>query len=92
LSPSFEKLIEAQGKIVGISGPDSPLDGLRTDAKADADAVEVDTEPSVTPREPARPVSDAPAEPRVRSKAGRPPASKRIADELRAEYGVDTTL
>jgi serine/threonine protein kinase len=92
LSPSFEKLLEAQGKIVEISGPDSPLDGLRTDAVADDDAAEADAEQSVTPREPARPVSDAPTEPKVRSKAGRPPASKRVADELRTEYAVDTAL
>lgn len=90
LSPSFEKLLVDQGKIMG-SGPDSPLDGLRLHAEADepetGNAEQGEQTPktagsSTKPKANAKPPS---ADRRLR-------ASRRIAIELRAEYAVDAEL
>ncbi|MBV9025501.1 MAG: serine/threonine protein kinase [Streptomycetaceae bacterium] len=109
LSPSFEKLLEDQIRLLDDAGPDSPLDGLREDAEAAAqpDATESDdaeqSEPKPAPGEPVMPPNaEAKAEAKAESMAkaaakdrslrGRIPASKRIADELRAEYAIDAAL
>jgi serine/threonine protein kinase len=81
LTPSFEKLLEDQGKIVDAE--ESPLDGRRADSSADEPTAE---------GEHAEPVAPSKVAPRSRSASGRPPVSKRVADELRAEYAVDAEL
>ncbi|GAA3796944.1 protein kinase [Streptomyces phyllanthi] len=91
LSPSFEKLLEDQAKITDGAGPDSPLDGLQPDAETDEPEPEAMAHSEPTP-EPARPAMPPKAEPKARSTRGRPPASKRVADELRAAYAVDAVL
>ncbi|MEV4173841.1 serine/threonine-protein kinase [Nonomuraea sp. NPDC049709] len=86
LSPSFKKLLEDQVKMMG-PGTGSPLDGLQADAPGSEDTEQEGQVPkSVEPVE-----SPAP-EPRPRSADRRPPASKRVADELRAAYAVDAEL
>jgi serine/threonine protein kinase len=87
LSPSFERLLEDQARIAD-DGPNSPLDGLR--ANPDGDAAEEEED---QPEPPApEPVAAGPAKPRPRRPNGRPPASKRVADELRAGYAAHPAL
>ncbi|MER6843517.1 serine/threonine-protein kinase [Streptomyces platensis] len=98
LSPSFEKLLEDQAKISESAGPDSPLDGPREGAQADEpDEPDTgETEQAAQGELDAAAVTSqrAPAETRraSRSVGGRPPASKRVADELREQYAVDAVL
>lgn len=91
LSPSFEKLLEDQAKISGGADQGSPLDGPVMDAGAgepeSEDAGQDESapdsgEPAASPKERST----------ARSTGGRPPASKRVADELRAQYAVGATL
>ncbi|MGW4786737.1 serine/threonine-protein kinase [Streptomyces sp. NPDC004230] len=90
LSSSFERLLEDQVKIAE-DGPDSPLDGLHTGAEAIAPEAEDEQQEELAP-EPAQHAVSAQAEPKSRRASGRPPASKRVADELRAQYAADTAL
>ncbi|MEV6986997.1 serine/threonine-protein kinase [Sphaerisporangium sp. NPDC051017] len=78
LSPSFEKLLD-QVDLIG-TGPDSPLDGHRAVAEVDEGPRHAD------------PVASPKPEAKLRSAGERPPASKRVADELRAAYAVDAEL
>jgi serine/threonine protein kinase len=78
LSPSMEKRIEEQA----ASGNDevSPLDALPPEPEGEEAA-------------PSPPEEEEPGSPgRPRPRRGRPPASERIADELRAQYGVQSSL
>lgn len=88
LSASFEKLLEERAS---DTGPDSPLDGLRADAETSepetGDAEQKEQAPTS-----AEPVVSLKAESRPRDAGERPPASKRVADELRAEYAADAEL
>jgi serine/threonine protein kinase len=84
LSPSFEKLLADQ-KI--MEGPGSPLDGLRADAAANGPETGDAEHGAQTPQS-----ASSKAESRPRATGGRPPAPKRVADELRAEYAVDAEL
>ncbi|MFD1939311.1 serine/threonine-protein kinase [Nonomuraea mangrovi] len=90
LSPSFEKLLEGQGKIMA-SGPDSPLDGLRLHPEVDETETENANQEDETPKT-VEPDTIPKANERPRSADRRLPASKRIAIELRAEYAVDAEL
>ncbi|WP_333771018.1 serine/threonine-protein kinase [Streptomyces sp. IBSBF 2435] len=90
LSPSFERLLEDQARIVE-GAPDSPLDGPRTSPATDApDAA--DEQSALLVPESAEPVASGQAEPKPRRSSGRPPASKRVADELRAGYAASAAL
>lgn len=91
LSPSFEKLLEDQAKITSGANQGSPLDGPVMDAGT------VEPESEDAGQDESAPDSGGPtASPKARSTArstgGRPPASKRVADELRAQYAVGATL
>ncbi|MFD5116142.1 serine/threonine-protein kinase [Streptomyces sp. NPDC058391] len=91
LSPSFEKLLEDQVKIAEGGGPDSPLDGppsVTEGGEPDSEGAEQGDPEPVSPE----PVPIPEPKPKARSAGGRPLASKRVADELRAEYAVDTAL
>jgi len=90
LSPSFERMLADQIRIEA-GDPDSALDGLRTSpASEDPDAE--DEQPPVLIQEPAEPIVLEQAVPKPRRSSGRPPASKRVADELRAGYAVNAVL
>ncbi|WP_329129067.1 protein kinase [Streptomyces caniferus] len=92
LSPSFEKLLEDQVKIAEGGGPDSPLDGPPSVTQGDEPDSEGAEQGDPEPASP-EPVPTPEPKPKARSAGGRrPPASKRVADELRAEYAVDTAL
>ncbi|MFF0772677.1 serine/threonine-protein kinase [Nonomuraea wenchangensis] len=90
LSPSFEKLLEDQGKIL-TSGSGSPLDGLRSHPPADEPETENAKQEDETPKT-VEPDTTPKVNERPRSADRRLPASKRIAMELRAEYAVDAEL
>ncbi|WP_055495452.1 serine/threonine-protein kinase [Streptomyces sp. TP-A0356] len=98
LSPSFEKLLEDQVRITEGAGPDSPLDGpgegTQVAGPAEPEVVEEDQAAEggadATPAPGAQVPSESGRAPRTAS--GRPPASKRVADELRALYAVDAVL
>ncbi|MFC0602834.1 serine/threonine-protein kinase [Streptomyces palmae] len=93
LPTALEELIREQSDLIEHDGPASPLDAPPRAPQAEAD----DSEPG--PREPEVPVPD-PAHgsgrprtpPKTGAARGRPPASKRIADELRALYAADPVL
>ncbi|WP_327301338.1 serine/threonine-protein kinase [Streptomyces goshikiensis] len=93
---SFEKLLQEQAALAQDGEPESPLDmtpraaapGEQGDDEAEPDAEELAVplpEPTTVP-ERQRP------QPKAGSPKGRPPASKRVADELRAQYAVDLAL
>ncbi|GHC47005.1 serine/threonine-protein kinase [Streptomyces cinnamoneus] len=93
LTVSLEKLIHEQADCSGDDEPASPLDDPVRVTQAEAD------EPEPEPQEPEALVSDPPpgsgrrnAPPEVGASRGRHPASKRIADELRALYAADPVL
>ncbi|MBV2354182.1 serine/threonine protein kinase [Streptomyces sp. J2-1] len=91
LSPSFEKLLEDQAEITDDAGLDSPLDSPRGAAEAEEPEPEEVAQYEPHPDAAEKAVKPK-AEPKARPKAVRPPASKRVADELRAEYAADTAL
>lgn len=90
LSASFERVLEDQAR-VEAGGPDSPLDGLSTSPASETSDAE-EEQPSVPLPQPAGPDLLEQAEPKPRRSSGRPPASKRVADELRADYAVNAKL
>jgi serine/threonine protein kinase len=89
----FEKLIHEQADLVENSEPVSPLDDPPRASLAEADEPEREPEepevllPKPTPESGRR--SDPP---KADAAKGRPLASKRIADELRALYAADPVL
>ncbi|MEV5240851.1 serine/threonine-protein kinase [Streptomyces cinnamoneus] len=93
LTVSFEKLIHEQDDLAENEEPASPLDDTGRAAQAKADEPEPDLdEPEVLLPEPT-PASETRNDPsKAGARRGRLPASKRIADELRALYAVDPVL
>ncbi|MFJ3793622.1 protein kinase [Kitasatospora sp. NPDC090091] len=91
LTMSFEKLLQEQANLVEDNGPTSPLDNPVRAPQPRGDEAE--------PAEPQVPLpgpSAGSGQRNERSKTspgrGRPPASKRIADELRDLYAADPVL
>ncbi|MFF3919517.1 serine/threonine-protein kinase [Streptomyces sp. NPDC001852] len=93
LSPSFERLLEDQVRLEEAGGGDSPLDGRREGdvVRADEGNDEADQEDGSAPV-PGEPAVRPEAGPKPRPARGRPPASKRVAEELRSQYAVDAAL
>ncbi|AJE85573.1 serine/threonine protein kinase [Streptomyces albus] len=88
LPPSLEELRVSRRWEAAGSGPLSPLDGLRDDARDresnedEGDRAEPELAPSGGAASPVRPGSVA------RAEGGRPFASQRVADELREQYAA----
>ncbi|MFF4648052.1 serine/threonine-protein kinase [Streptomyces sp. NPDC001389] len=93
---SFEKLLQEQAALAEDGEPESPLDmtpraaaaGEQGDSEAEPDAEVL----AVPPPEPTTAPERRRPRPKAGSPKGRPPASKRVADELRAQYAVDLAL
>lgn len=93
LTVSFEKLIHEQADRIEHDEPASPLDDPARVSQAEADEPESDPdEPEVLLPEPAPGSKTRSDPPKPGATRGRPPASKRIADELRALYAADPVL
>ncbi|AJF68583.1 serine/threonine-protein kinase [Streptomyces vietnamensis] len=93
LTVSFEKLIHEQADRIEHDEPASPLDDPARVSQAEADESEPDPdEPEVLLPEPAPGSKTRNDPPKPGAARGRPPASKRIADELRALYAADPVL
>ncbi|WP_405735162.1 serine/threonine protein kinase [Streptomyces sp. NBC_01537] len=89
LSPSFEKLLEEQGAVAEAEDLASPLDVPPGVQAAGESEEPEERQPEPEPMEPPT-GPEAPRRPRPRP--GRPPASRRVAQELRAEYAVHPAL
>ena len=93
---SFEKLLQEQAARAVDGEPESPLDVPpraaapgeqgHDEAEPDAEAFAAPLPEPTTASERQRP------RPKAGSPKGRPPASKRVADELRTQYAVDLAL
>ncbi|MFB6501328.1 serine/threonine-protein kinase [Streptomyces sp. NPDC002466] len=93
LTVSFEKLIHEQADLVENDEPAGPLDDPARASQAKADEPEPDLdEPEVLLPEPTPGSKTQNDPPKPAVARGRPPASKRIADELRALYAADPVL
>ncbi|MEV0178951.1 serine/threonine-protein kinase [Streptomyces sp. NPDC050625] len=93
LSPSFEKLLEDQARLEEAGGVDSPLDGRRAGDVVQADERDGEADHEEGPAHvPGEPAVRQETGPKPRPTRGRPPASKRVAEELRAQYAVDAAL
>ncbi|MEW1599444.1 serine/threonine-protein kinase [Streptomyces sp. NPDC093808] len=90
LSPSFEQRLEDQAKLAK-SVLESPLDGPPTEG-GNAEPEAGDEQQGEAATQPVEQVVSAKAVPKPRRASGRPPASKRVADELRAAYAATTAL
>ncbi|MFF4748234.1 serine/threonine-protein kinase [Streptomyces sp. NPDC001268] len=95
LTASFEKLLQEQGSAAEGEVP-SPLDVPPRAAvpdEADEDEAEpAEDEPAVPLPEPTTAAEHQKARAKAGPPKGRPPASKRVADELRALYAADLAL
>ncbi|MFF6772663.1 serine/threonine-protein kinase [Streptomyces sp. NPDC012637] len=93
LTASFEKLIHEQADRIEHDEPASPLDDPARASQAEADEPEPESEePEVLLPDPTPISARRNASPKAGAARGRPPASKRIADELRALYAADPAL
>lgn len=89
----FEKLIHEQADPVENSEPVSPLDDPPRASQAEADEPDREPEePEVLPPKPTPGSGRRSNPPKAGAAKGRPLASKRIADELRALYAADPVL
>ncbi|MFF3125908.1 protein kinase [Streptomyces sp. NPDC057908] len=92
LSASFEKLLQEQAAPAEGGERVSPLDGPGA-AEPSEDEAEPDADNPVMPLpEPARETERQQGQPKAGSPAGRHPASRRVAGELRAQYAADLAL
>ncbi|MFE9803000.1 protein kinase [Streptomyces goshikiensis] len=96
LTASFEKLLQEQAARDVDGEPESPLD-VPPRAAAPGEQGHDEAEPDA--EEPAAPLPEPTTaserqrpRPKAGSPKGRPPASKRVADELRTQYAVDLAL
>ncbi|MFB7583922.1 serine/threonine-protein kinase [Streptomyces hydrogenans] len=93
LTVSFEKLIHEQADRIDHDEPASPLDEPARVSQAEADEPQQGPdEPEVLLLEPTPGSKTRNTPPKPGATRGRPPASKRIADELRALYAADPVL
>ncbi|MFJ4818027.1 serine/threonine-protein kinase [Streptomyces sp. NPDC088801] len=89
----FEKLIHDQGDLVENGEPVSPLDDPPRASQAESDEPEREPEePEVLLPKPTLGSGRRSDPPKAGAAKGRPLASKRIADELRALYAADPVL
>ncbi len=95
LTVQFEDILRDRPDPAGGEGPASPLDDPARASRPSGDEVEPVAEPEEleAPRPgPAASARERNARPEARSSRGRPPASRRIADELRSLYAVGPVL
>ncbi|CAL9359340.1 Serine_threonine-protein kinase PknD [Streptomyces sp. enrichment culture] len=93
LTASFEKVIQEQADHIEDGEPVSPLDDPARLSQAEADGPDPEpVEPEALVPDPAPGSGRRNAPPNAGAARGRPPASKRIADELRELYAADPVL
>ncbi|TQF01930.1 serine/threonine protein kinase [Kitasatospora acidiphila] len=95
LTVSFEKLLQERADLVEDNGPASPLDDPARASQSgidEAEPVAEPEEPQVLLPGPSADTGRRNEQPKAGPARGRPPASKRIADELRVLYAADPVL